>query len=802
MKKLIPYNEETPEIYEVPAEPIDLDKWAKATKKMIDEEDPEEERRRHKKWAKNRAFYRGNQRGFWDSSKRTWVSIDVDTLSPSEASILVVNNQFRPQVKTLAKEFSRSQARIRATAISDSQDAVHASRFADSLVKFYQGRLLTESDRQVEAKFLFLCGNSFRYTIYDKNEKGVPVRVNELTKGYFPAYEASICVDCGYDGTDLEEREDECPECGGSMETTSVQAEETAAARARTVNSGDIKTEIVDPVEIKVWAGSKCGLKGTPYLRRKRLVRKEFLKQAYPWYVPSKRNNKSNSPSSETLMNFMDTSRSTAESSRPAELHEYDQIWLDPTLYASTVLEKPIKLLTGGEIPAGTKTADAFKNGLYVVICDDNDVLGYADEGMLDCWVHIPYDINVDGFWADGLEDAVMSQQIINEYNSLSVENVLFNASPKLIINPTLMNPANMTGRPKDALLMSDRAKTDTDPHMAVKQLGGMSLTPDVAIGIDSSKRDMREQTGALVGFNGQGDPTLNTATSISIARDSALALVSTPLAIRAEKDLEWAWQILRYVKKFWYDEKYRFLLGKYSDEEAKSFKSTKLDHNISLGIESNSWMPTTQYEKLQNLGAFLTAFGIPMGFLNPQIPQVVRDYASQLYNVPFEFNELAPDIRIAQRRLDKGKAAAEEAISKAMLSVGVASASIPPDQLIEALVVAENEAMITIANAMDMEEDLDEHEVFIGVYTSWLKSDEGQTAHTILREAVKRVIAAHREYINQVARQTLSEYRGMTQNGGISQPKGSGGQAPFQPEEVADSPFNVDKGGRKGGLA
>src|SRR5215204_5657924 len=92
--------------------------------KEIEAEDSDFYLKLHKKWTKNRNFYRGNQRGFWDTIKKTWVSIDVDSLPPSEASMLVINNQFRPQVKTLMKEFSRSKTVIRGNAISDSQEAI------------------------------------------------------------------------------------------------------------------------------------------------------------------------------------------------------------------------------------------------------------------------------------------------------------------------------------------------------------------------------------------------------------------------------------------------------------------------------------------------------------------------------------------------------------------------------------------------------------------------------------------------------------------------------------------------------
>lgn len=799
MKKvLVPFDSDNKEKFVPPSKEVNLNEWLKQFLKKVDMENRTEELQRHKKWAINRAFYRGNQRGFWDNKKQTWVSVDVDTLSPSEASILVVNNQFRPQVKTLAKEFSRSQARVRATPISDSQEAIHTSRFSDALVKFYQARLMPETTRQLEAKYLMLCGNSFRYTYYDPKKKGVivPVRVHQST--LLPAYEDDVCVDCGHDVPD---EEGQCAECGGEMEHTQISPEESIGQSTTLMDSGDVVTEIVDPVEIKVWAGAKSGLDQSPYLRRKRLVRKEFIKNAYPWYNNKQSNSLSDSAIG--LFQFLDTSDSPGRiegEMNLAELSEYDQIWLEPSTYQGLSLKDPVELLNGDTFGKGTLITDIFPTGLYACFCD-SDVLGYAKESKKDVWVHIPYDINIDGFWADGLEDSVRNQQIINEYTSLSVENVLYNAAPKLVLNDAKVNPNNMTGRPKDALVYND-PKSESRWSDHIGQLSGMSLTPDVMMGIESSKRDMREQTGALVGFNGQGDPSLTTATAISIARDSALALVSTPLAIRAEKDLEWSWQILKHVKKNWFDQKYKFLLGKYSDEEAESFKAAKLDTAIFLSVEANSWMPVTQYEKLQNLGAYLTAFNIPMGFLNPQIPQAVRDYASQLYNVPFEFNELAPDIRIAQRRIEKAKEAAAQLIPQLMIRSGVIASTMEGKAAAITIESAEQSVITAISDVMGVEEDIDIHEIFVATYLSWLKTDEGQSANPILRNAIKSTIADHRNFMNEAAEAARAKAMEMSQNGPQPTPAGQGGSAPFSAEDVADSPFSPPKNGKMGGMA
>lgn len=767
---------------------VELDQFVKELFVEIDQENKHEEAKRHRKWAKNRAFYRGNQRGFWDSNKKTWITVDVDQLSPMEQSILVVNNLFRPQVKTLCKEFSRSQTRIRAVPTSDSQTSILASRFADALIKYYQHKLFPESMRQLEAKYLLLCGNSFRYTYYDKNKKGAKVRIPKLGAQMLEPFNRNVCTECGEEG---DMQDETCRICGGIMERTEVEGKEIIGFSGYTTeNSGELHLEVVDPVEIKVWAGAQ-NFDQSPYVRRKRLVRKEFVKEIFPFYKPRKSGKLSESAS--TLYQFYDTSneKTTEDTSK---LHEYDQVWMDKTYYSFKKIKKDIEMMDGTVVPAGTPLADVFPDGMYCCKVDD-DILGYANEAKADCWVHIPYDNNVDGFWADGLEDAIQNQQVINEYNSMSVENVLYNASPKLVINPKLINPATVTGRPKDMLLMNENARSDMKPEESFAQLSGMSLTQEVGYGMEMAKRDMREQTGALLAFNGQGDTEITTATGMSIARDSALALVSTSLAIKAEKDLEWNWQLLKYVQQYWYDEKYKFLLGKYNENEAESFRDSAMEEEITLSIESGSWLPLTNFEKLQNLGAYLTAFGLPMGFLNPNVPPIVREYASQLYNIPFEFNEIAPDIRIAQKRISKAREAFEQ--------LQVVIPSIAGTQQ-ETLMFRAME--VTLADIMGVEEDLDVHEIFISEYTKWLKTDEGQTAHPVLRNAVKQAIKDHSGFVQLSQQQQMAQMAQANQMMGAQPPQGAGPVEMMQgmPQEQAgpemqvpaESPFNPPQEG------
>ena len=112
----------------------------------------------------------------------------------------------------------------------------------------------------------------------------------------------------------------------------------------------------------------------------------------------------------------------------------------------------------------------------------------------------------------------------------------------------------------------------------------------------------------------------------------------------------------------------------------------------------------------------------------------------------------------------------------------------------------------VTLADIMGVEEDLDVHEIFISEYTKWLKSDEGQTANPILRNAIKQAIKDHSGFVQLSQQQQAQQMNQMNQMMGAEPPQGAGPvdmmqgmpQAQQGPEMQvpAESPFNPPEEG------
>lgn len=692
--------------------------WAVQELGRINKEDSQEELVRNRKWQKNVNYYRGIQRGFWDDKKKVWVEIPLDELDPVEQSILLVDNQFRPQIKALIKELTRSRSRISVRALNDTPEAKSAARFADKLITYYQTKHLDEIFRQRQAKLNCLKGNYLRYVYPSKTAKGV--KVPQITKQTKKVVGADVyeCKACGA----MEELENvpeiktlpqgKCPKCGEEGFTTfhkGFTGELNALGKTEMIDSGDLVTELVDPSEIKLSLNADR-ISNSSYLRRRRPIEWKVLQSFFKSIqIPKGKLSEVGRMQQQSKGSTGASDQNKGEREAEAPVVEFEQLWLDMSRYCDI---KPARAEKIGalEIQADIPLSEQFPYGLYLEFAS-NRLLRGRPEDKNKYWDLGGYDITTDTIWSDGVEDAVQNQQILNELRSLSMENILYNASGKTVYNPHLVDPETMSGSPKDAVPMSTRSTRDDDPRKAVYQMQGMSLTQEVGVAMMEAKGNMREQLGSFPSVQGMSDPNVKTATGISIIRDAAIALIGTPLAVMSYVDVSWAGKILRHVKEGWIDGKYERLLGSYSKHEIECFKRIDLDKDIEVYVEPNSWLPKADFEHISDLSNFLMALGLPLGFLNPQLPQKVREYAASIYRMPFDLNEMNPDTRLANISVERLKTYLLE-------TFGDLNKDVSLEDMTQAMEDFNTEIIVP-----DVE--CDNHQEYINAYMTALKTDE-----------------------------------------------------------------------------
>lgn len=571
---------------------------------------------RKRRWLKAFYYYQGFQRGYFESpDSLDWFYVDLDSLEPEEMALVLTRNVLRPFIKTILKEWVRSQPRLSVVPAIDSEDARSAARFAAKIVSLAQQKLLRESQKQVEGLNAILTGNYFRL-----------LRITD-----------------GFD---------------------------------RDAISG-LKIEVVNPIHVDLFPTAQS-LYDSPFvILIKNLPRCEIARR---WGA-----------------GFSDSASPFAE-------EEVVEAWFD----VSTLPEE-LKAVA--------------PDGLAIVECG-GQVLELRNENKNDVWVHGKYDVAPSGPYGVGVEDALELQDLVNELQSLLVQNALHNSAPKLVYNPRLIDGETISNDPAEMIPLSPQATPDTPPEQAFAQIPPVQMSGEVGALFQSAYEGIREFIGAFPVMQGVGDARAKTATATAILRDASLALLGPALSIKSEVEADTAQKILRLVRRAQSPEAVRDVMGDYSELEARAFFSIDLDE-LEVTASQGSWFPRSDVEIRQDFLEYVGA-----GFLSPDVPDEVKEYALSLYNLPVQLDEFEPDRRVAALRLDKARelcAAIEANVHVFTLTPEIVSA------------LAQD-----VAQRVEFEPDIDDHVKMAAYYIKWLKTDAGLKASPLVRETVKALIRRH----------------------------------------------------------
>ena len=807
----------------------DLPKFLLSLVEQVRADGKFEKIRRLRKWIRNAKFYEGDQYGYVSPYTGRWINIEVSDVSASEDDdddLQFVNNQFRFYVKSVRKEWVRSQTLLRVKARSDKAEKIGAAEFGNDVIFDKQRTILTEDKKQTEAMYAMLSGNYFRYSYYSTDVFGGVERIPTFEKAQLKLGPNTwYCESCHSGGQAPESQIAQLGQAGSLEDTYAPMPGQMACpvCAAPTVNLeegpaldipvptgeyeeyrvGDIYTEIPNPSEINVHLHAR-NLSQTPYLHRERLILRSVLKQKFPkaslaggaWegeVGPSSfiREMESSVGNVGVGSGAGRTSNATTSNS-PFELLKFDQIWLDVPVYADYVTKRPETFSDGTTIPAGTSLKDVYPQGLYLAVVG-NEVLNLRNENKLNHWVHGVFDLIPSRFFGDGLEDMVEIQRQLNEVINLRFENMMANAAPNTIFNPLKIDPEGFSGKPREMNALIN-ANADDDIRKFVMRLEGSGLDRENFAAEDSYKKDMQTLSGAFSINSGMPDVDISTATGARIVRDAAISMIGPALAIRAKVDVEWGYQVLKLAQAYWTQERYVPRAGNYTKQTGQWFKSSDIEGDFEITYVPGSWMPRSEMEEREDFLSFISpnATGLPLGFLNPMIPEQVRTFAAEKYRIPIDLDSNRVHQRIAHGRIEVLRKSADELISTGMLDPtydfyealmaqammaqptmpgmtgqpqqmsGQGSPAVAPQQSAAPAPTSEigtggpaPEPVMPVLDpnmlALEMLKKqvpvrivVDEHQVFANTYREWLATDDGIAAPTAVQKVLELKIVEH----------------------------------------------------------
>jgi hypothetical protein len=795
----------------------DLPKFLLSLVEQVRADGKFEKIRRLRKWIRNAKFYEGEHYGYISPYTGRWVTIDVSDVSASQEDdddLQFVNNQFRFYVKSVRKEWVRSQTILRVKARSDKAEKIGAAEFGNDIIYDKQRTILTEDKKQTEAMYALLSGNYFRYSYYSTDVFGGVERIPIFEKAKLKlGPDTWYCEICHSGGQVPEEQlaqlaqagslentyapmqsQMACPVCGAptvNLEEGPVLEASLPTGEYEEFRVGDVYTEIPNPAEINVHLHAR-NLSQTPYLHRERLILRAVLKQKFPkaslaggtWegeVGPSSfiREMESSVGNVGVASGAGRTSNATTSNS-PFELLKFDQIWLDVPVYADYVTKRPETFSDGTTVPANTPLKDVYPRGLYVAVVG-NEILNLRNENKLDHWVHGVFDLIPSRFFGDGLEDMVEIQRQLNEVINLRFENMMANAAPNTIFNPLKIDPEGFSGKPREMNALIN-ANADDDIRKFVMRLEGTGLDRENFSAEENYKRDMQTLSGAFSINSGMPDVDISTATGARIVRDAAISMIGPALAIRAKVDVEWAYQVLKLAQAYWTNERYVPRAGNHTKQTGQWFKASDIEGDFEITYVPGSWMPRSEMEEREDFLSFISpnATGLPMGFLNPMIPEQVRTFAAEKYRIGIDLDSNRVHQRRAHGRIEALRKAADELVAAGLLdptydfdeAMMLAQAQVapvgggenglssgdgaptqpsteigtggPPEEPVQPTVDPNMLALEMLKKQVPVKIVVDEHMVFANTYREWLATDDGEAAPTAVQKVLELKIVEH----------------------------------------------------------
>jgi hypothetical protein len=702
----------------------DWSTFLRSLMQYVDDEDRSEEIGRHRKWTKSIHFYRGHQVGYVNPATGLFQDVPVP-----QSSHIRVNNILRYFVDNIVKEVVRSQATIIASPKQDTIAAQSVARLTKAVLEDIQKKTWTPSKRQAESKYTLLCGNSFRYNTYTYANStefhNVPKYSNVVIQ---PATSITACSLCG-----IAESEAGSPppasDCNHQFETHNIpEISVPQVVGEDRFPVGNVVSEVVDPMEVKLQLHARS-LEESPYLRRSRLVLRDYLEGLYDWANITAGTADTNALATQAELERLTgsgqfgTSTVGGEYTRQARFDEY---WFEPVLYGSYVFPKDTRALSGAIIPSGTRAIDLYPNGMYLAT-SEGVILEEKDSAKNDYWVHVVWNKIPGCIYGDGIDDAVEKQSQHNDAITLVHDNLMSNTAPPLFYNPVKVNRGQLSGKPGHAVPLKNATPTD-NPANYIYQMQTRSLGSEVHQVLTEQKQDMAMMVGGAFSSLGtsEGSAAPSTATGLAIVRDAALSHLAPFLELKSEADITMARQWLKLIKKYQIGSRSITTAHDYTDLEKKYFSSSDITEDLDINIRPGSVAPRTDLELRNDVLEAMNAGGLPLGIFNPQMPQKLRRLLADRYNIPFDADETAADERKQQIEIED-----MYNILKAGREVGLAY-----DQY---RLVAAEKVMVDIL--------VDNHDVHIQYIIRYLKSSDGLAApdeiKMILHEHIKEHLQA-----------------------------------------------------------
>jgi hypothetical protein len=288
-----------------------------------------------------------------------------------------------------------------------------------------------------------------------------------------------------------------------------------------------------------------------------------------------------------------------------------------------------------------------FPDGVHIAMVG-GELVDYYPENMFDRWTHevlIPVPHSLMG---DGLYDCMLTQDQINEANSLFLSHVQHSTTGHNIFDSTMIDSKTIKNDPK-ATWIKASPTIDKNITQAVFQVRPSPLSPDVANWIVTRKDAMEDMSSAYGPSVGKGIGA-NTPYSQSVflteraqSRWAGSNNYNRPELIRFHQNL------LNIAQNEWMETRTQAAIANTGAWSFKQFTQADLSGEIDLSFSNTDLQPKSRAEQIQALQ--MLAEITP---LMPMLSQKQKLRAMEILGMPPDTDPVNVQISRAYRQIDR----------------------------------------------------------------------------------------------------------------------------------------------------
>lgn len=546
---------------------------------------------------------------YYQGYQNVELSPGTSTFDIYEREDFYVENQFRHNVDAVVNAISKNEGNLVIRPASSNPKDITKARVAGPILDMQKSTIGYERVRDIKNLYKALFGNAFIFTDYIRDAKYGTIVT--------PKFEYKEIPD--------------------DMDPTADPFMSKVPAGVSKTNKGREVCVVCSPLEVGVRADTK-GFENLPWLDWRSRQDNEVLNYMYPGLGASGGTSSIDDSLSQQYLDVLaqlpgsvlgDAEAINIGNSQVRK-SEYGRTWLEPCMFNG---DKEL-LRT---FPTGVHVATV--NGV---------VVDYYEETLFDRWTHevlIPVPHSLLG---DGLYDALLMQDIVNEANSLILQNVRYATVGHNIYDATVIDPKDIVNDPKNGWIPG-KPSLDKNIRDAVFQVLPQQLSGEVAQWLGAKQLSMQDMTSAYDSSVGKSLGANAPYSQSVFLNERAQSRWGGSLSYNRPERIRFHQQLLKIAQEDWLEPKTNAVVANTGSWSFNEFSQADLDGEIDLSFSDSDLAPKSRSEQIQALSMMSTLMPLLQA-----LPPKQKLRAEEIMGMPPDANPSSTQISRAYRQIDR----------------------------------------------------------------------------------------------------------------------------------------------------